>query len=124
MSYAINWHYKEDTVEDEKKCIDSDGRVIPGVYESSGLNITFNLVRMFSWAFGVEYWCDVVNGKKGSELINPLAEAIMKMMINREEAITFNSPNGWGTYPHALKFLENLLSECQEHLDMYCEINR
>lgn len=124
MSYDICWHYRKETVDDSRKCYDENGNTIAGTYENSDLNITFNLVRMFSWAFGVKYWVDEVHGKKGSEIIKPLANAITKMLLHRKEAEQYNSPNGWGTYPHALKFLEDLLFECQEHPNMYLEICR
>lgn len=124
MSYSIYWHHHKDTVDDMDKCYDKNGNLIENMYKYSDLNITFNLCKMFNWAFGGKYWVDEIHGKKGSEMITPLNNAITKMLRNKKEAEQYNSPNGWGTYPHALEFLQGLLFECQDYPDMYCQISK
>ena len=51
-------------------------------------------------------------------------KAISKMLLNKSEAEQYNSPNGWGTYPNALKFLILFCQECVENGDFWVAIDR
>ncbi len=71
-------------------------------------NITHNLRPMFSRAFGVENYEDVLAFKKGGEVLHLIDAAIMNMIISPDEYQEFNASNGWGTYEQALPWLIKL----------------
>lgn len=137
MSYDIYWHRRKNTIcpDDNPKLkkiynykyispYDKEGNKKPFTYESTNINITSNLSNMFSWAFNSSYWVDGLNCRKGKEIIPLITEAINKMKNNKEEAETYNAPNGWGTYPYALQFLIDLLNSAIYYKNYYLEINR
>lgn len=113
---ACNGEYHDmkwwERLEDEGRYIDSD------------LNITSNLRDMFSWALEVEYWVDAVEGNTGAEVAHVLLPGINKMILYPEEAKKYNSPNGWGTYDNALKFLIDLAIEAVNYKDFYLRIDK
>ena len=41
------------------------------------------------------------------------------MIEHKEEALTYNSPNLWGTYPNAFRFLCTCAIACAEYPDWY-----
>jgi hypothetical protein len=122
MSYDLEFHKNVESIktgfEDYEKAEEL------GLFINSDLNITFNLNKMFSWALDCEYWIDEVEGFKGSEVAPKLAKAISKMLLNKSEAEKYNSPNGWGTYPNALRFLTLFCQECVENGDFWVAIDR
>ena len=98
----------------------------PFSYESTGLNITSNLYDMFSWAINDTPeldWKETIHGKKGEEVEPVLRKALQKMKENETEARKYDSPNGWGTYPNAVRFLTDLLAESLVYSDFYLSIN-
>lgn len=82
-------------------------------------NITCNLCGMFSWAMDIDDWKKAVHNKEGSEALPIFEKAIKKMIEHREEALKYNAPNLWGTYPNALRFLCTCAIACAEYPDWY-----
>lgn len=152
MSYDISWHRRKETVydldtgdvEESLHYDDGDIRVLearelhsklcgyldfdlkPFEVEHTGLNITSNLYEMFSWAVNGDPesdWKIPLHKKTGSEIEPILRKAVERMENEPKKAKTFNSPNGWGTYPHALRFLKDLLAEAIHYTDAYLSIN-
>lgn len=93
-------------------------------YVDCDLNITFNLGKMFSWAFGVEYWVDEVEDILTDGVAVKLLRAIMKMIEYKTEAETFDSPNGWGTYEHGLNFLIEFYQTCRKNPNCTIHIDK
>ena len=83
-----------------------------------GHNITHNLGQMFR-AAGLD-WRDY---KDADPEVTALAlgrnvrEALSLMRSDPERFRQFDAPNGWGTYEHALQFLEELAASCERHPD-------
>lgn len=152
MSYDISWHRRKETVcdlntgdvEESTYYDDNDPRVKearelhshfcgyidfdrkPFEIEHTGLNITFNLYEMFSWAVNGDPtldWKVPLHSKTGAEIEPILRKAVERMESNPKTAETFNSPNGWGTYPNALRFLRDLLAESIHYKDAYLSID-
>ena len=150
MSYDIYWHRRKETVYDLEtgKCDESayfsDDELKniadlhsgicgnletfrkPFEVESTGLNITSNLYRMFSWAVNGDStidWKKTLHSIKGEKAEPILRNAIKRMEEEKDEAIKYNSPNGWGTYPNAIAFLKDLLAESVVYSDYYLSIN-
>ena len=86
-------------------------------------NITSNLYDMFSWAMDIDDWKKAVHNKKGSTALKVFEKAIKKMIEHKEEALTYNSPNLWGTYPNAFRFLCTCAIACSEYPDWYFYID-
>lgn len=87
-------------------------------------NITHNLNKM---AEALEIYDVLWRPKEGTRAISlcrPLEKAIDRMQKNPEYYRTFDAANRWGTYDDFLRFLEELLSECQEHPDARVEVSR
>ena len=49
------------------------------------------------------------HGLRAKKIIKPLERALEQMTREPEKFQALNSPNGWGVYPHALKFLEQVI---------------
>jgi hypothetical protein len=152
MSYDISWHSNKETVPNLEtgKCLESyyytnnNEKAIeakelhsglcgelecykkPFSHESTGLNITSNLYNMFSWVINNDSsidWKKSIHGKTGREIEPILRKAVKKMEDESNEAMKYNSPNGWGTYPDALRFLKDLLAESLVYQDAFLSIN-
>ena len=152
MSYDISWHrrketiynYKNGHIEESVYYDDNDERVEeikqlhssfcgrldftkkPFEEESTGLNITSNLYKMLSWAVNGDPtldWKESLHCKTGAEAEPILRAAIKRMEENRTIAKQYNAPNGWGTYPNALRFLKDLLAESIYFREAYMSIN-
>ena len=152
MSYDISWHSNRETVPNLEtgECLSSyyfdnnDDKINeakelhsglcgilncdkkPFAYESTGLNITSNLYDMFSWAVNGDSsidWKTTLHGTIGKEVEPILRKAIQRMENNKDEAVKYNSPNGWGTYPNALRLLKDLLAESLVYKNAYLSIN-
>lgn len=151
MSYDISWHRRKETIYnpdindyevspyyDDNYNIEEAKELHSGIcgyletyrkpfeVESTGLNITSNLYKMFSWAINGSPeldWKKTIHSTKGSNVESYLRKAVKKMEENEKEARKYDSPNGWGTYPHALRFLKDLLAESIVYKDFYLSIN-
>ena len=110
MGYWINWNYTK---------IYRSG----DDYESDDLRLTYNLHRMMNWAFDSVQWTQELEGKSGKELQPVVENALHRMLSGKEEAEQYNSPNGFGNYDDAVKFLKELVAECKRYPDLYCEIS-
>lgn len=72
--------------------------------EAAARNVTYNLARLFAWAFDQESarfspagirWLD---GKTGSETVDTIRAALARLHCASDEAIAPMLPaNGWGT---------------------------
>lgn len=81
------------------------------------LNITYNLGPMFNEAFGAKGsdWYDLLEGKKGEDIIPLIDKAIDNMVLNPYHYKKFDASNGWGTYEQALPWLIQLRQEIYDN---------
>jgi hypothetical protein len=89
-------------------------------------NITHNLNNMAE-AAGIYkcLWRPDENGYETAGQIVPLLQDALKDLKARPEHYKqFDAQNGWGTYPHFVSFVEDVLSACQEHPDAKIEVSR
>lgn len=49
------------------------------------------------------------------DLIPALESGIKWLKKNKEEAESYNAPNGWGTYEHFLPWVERYLEACKKY---------
>ncbi|WP_341323391.1 hypothetical protein NSQ62_07925 [Solibacillus sp. FSL H8-0523] len=77
-------------------------------------NVTHNLIGMWREAgiYSVLYESE---GKTANEVLPKLKQGLIKLKENPVYFNKFNSPNGWGTYDGAVKWLEKLIKEFEEH---------
>ena len=93
------------------------------VYES---NITHNLTTMAE-ALGVyqAIWRpEEVGIKYAKDLIPLLEQKLMELVLGKKEYEQYNPSNGWGSYESFVKFLQNLLTACNEHPEAEIEVDR
>jgi hypothetical protein len=77
-------------------------------------NITHNLTDMWE-AAGIY---DALYNSEGqtAESVIPILEKGLQLMIAEPERFKqYNSPNGWGTYKHALPWLTELVAEFKQY---------
>lgn len=86
-------------------------------------NITHNLNKMWIEA-GVYKALYESEGKKAEEVLPILSEGLIKMINRPEHFKQFNSPNGWGTYDNAVKWLSDLVVEFQKYPDGIIGVSR
>ena len=122
MSYDISLHKNIQHIKAGYEDYDAAERA--DLYINSELNITFNLVHMFNWAFETEYWVDVVEGFKAKVVAIKLTDAIERLKKYKTEAEKYNAPNGWGTYPYALEFLIKFRQECYNNESYFIAVDR
>jgi hypothetical protein len=77
-------------------------------------NITHNLTGMWHEA-GVYDALYNSEGKTAAEVLPVLEEGLKKMMAGPEHYKQFDSPNGWGTYKHAVPWLAELIIEFKQY---------
>jgi len=81
------------------------------VYSS---NITHNLNKMFE-AAGVYRILWHGEGLVAGEVVEKLEAAHKDMVANPKTYMVHDAPNGWGTYPDAVQWLEEVIQACKEH---------
>ena len=82
-------------------------------------NITHNLNVMAEAAgiYGV-LWRPEENGiETAIQAVPHLEKGLELLKSDPERFQQYNSPNGWGTYPHFVKFVEDVLQACIENPD-------
>ena len=77
-------------------------------------NITHNVSRMWRRAGCYEALYES-SGKLAKDIVPALEEAVRRMRAEPDEYTRLNSPNGWGTYAHALPWLERVLADCKAY---------
>jgi hypothetical protein len=89
-------------------------------------NVTHNLGRMASEAgiYNCLWRAPENNYTKAEQLINPLKAGIEKMEKNPERFKQFNPENGWGDYEGFLRWLKELLCQCEEYPDCKIDTSR
>jgi hypothetical protein len=93
-----------------------DGNDVIEVFE---INITHNLAPM-ARELGIYrmLWKPEEYGfTKASQMVVPLANAIMDLATNKEKYSTYNPPNGWGSYEGFLDSLCKILSNVVRYPD-------
>lgn len=95
------------------------GKEFVTVYDT---NITSNVQAMYNKAFGVEYWCDAIEGKKCSEIKEHITNAVFNMATNEKFYKLLEPTNGWGKYEDALRVLKALREAVIDHPDCVIEI--
>jgi hypothetical protein len=81
------------------------------VYQS---NITHNLNSMFEEA-GVYDILWRGDGLRAGDVLPRLDHALTLMKAEPEHFRKFDAPNGWGTYAHAVPWLEDIVDACRKH---------
>jgi hypothetical protein len=80
-------------------------------------NVTHNLTEMARVA-GI-YQClwrpEELGITKASQLIDQLRAGLDLLKSDPERFKALDSPNGWGTYDHFVKFVEEYLNACGEN---------
>lgn len=76
------------------------------------VNYTHNVVPMWSKAGAYEALYKS-QGKKASEIIPILSEAINNMIHNKQDYEKLNPKNGWGDYDGALRILFEIRTACE-----------
>lgn len=95
------------------------GKEFVTVYDT---NITSNVAKMYNKAFGVDYWCDAIEGKKCSDVNLLVMDAVVNM-ANEEKLYKLLEPsNGWGKYEDAFRVLKDLRDAVNDHPDCVIEI--
>lgn len=64
------------------------------------------------------------DGKKASETLPILNQAILHMSANADEYRKLNPANGWGSYEGALTFLKEWRDFCEQHLDLLIVVSK
>lgn len=87
------------------------------------LNYTHNVSPMWREAgcYDALYNSD---GKRASETLEILNEAIKKMSQDPEKYRALNPSNGWGNYDSALQFLRDWRTSVENHPDMIIRVSR
>lgn len=77
-------------------------------------NMTHNVSSMWSLA-GI--YDEVYNsqGQTAKDILPRLQEGLDRMKKFPTAFKTLNPENGWGTYEHAVKFLEEIVQACKEY---------
>lgn len=90
------------------------------------LNITHNLGKMADAAGIYEVlWRPDENGiTKAHQCIDPLADALLELVRNREKYEVYNSPTGWGLYKHFVPFVTAVLTACCDYPDADVSVSR
>lgn len=101
MSYDI--HFEIDT-----------GGAQPAIVGNDNLNYTYNCSPMFRRALGGDGINDL-HGKIASDVLPLLRVAVSHMAANPEVYLPMKPKNGWGSYPTAMRFLEEILIEAAAH---------
>ena len=79
-------------------------------------NITHNLGKMFDEA-GVYDILWRGGGKRAGDVLPAMQAALEDMRARPEHYKQFDAPNGWGTYPDAVLFLEDVARACGDNPD-------
>ena len=79
-------------------------------------NITHNLSRMWD-VVGVYDALYESEGKRPGDYIEVLRAGVADMEANPDKYEALNSPNGWGTYKHALPWLKEVLAAYEQYPD-------
>lgn len=93
--------------------VDLGGPDGPQRVSFESFNATHNLVLMWDYvgAYDALYNSD---GRTAESTIPALEAALAKMEADPDGCRAFDSPNGWGTYDSALRFLRNWLHVCRQ----------
>lgn len=79
-------------------------------------NITGNLAPMWREA-GVFDALYESEGLKARDVLATVEEGLALMKSDPDRFRQFDAPNGWGTYEHAVSFLEELVEAFTKHPD-------
>lgn len=89
-------------------------------------NITHNLNKMADEAgIYMHLWRpDEIGITKACQLIEPLTAGLALLESDPARFTPFNSPNGWGMYPHLVEFVRDYLESCIANPDAAVEVSR
>jgi len=91
--------------------------------EVASENITHNVSNMWREA-GIYNLLYNSEGLLASKIVDGLEKGLADMKKWPEHYQQFDSPNGWGTYPHAVDFLARVIVDCYEFPDAVIEISK
>lgn len=73
----------------------------------------------------VHLWRPDENGfETAGQIVPHLQEALKDLKARPEHYRQYDASNGWGTYPDFVKFVENVLSACEENPDASIRVSR
>lgn len=78
-------------------------------------NYTYNVYPMLRLAFDEDIGINCLESSLAKDCVAGLSKAIRHMEDNKEQCLTYNPPNGWGSYKGCLNWLRNILSHCEQH---------
>lgn len=88
-----------------------------------GMNITHNLTPMWKEA-GVYVALYNSEGMEANEVISVLVDGLIDMTKHPDKYKKLNSPNGWGTYDNAVRWLAELIERFKENPDGVIEVSK
>jgi hypothetical protein len=91
--------------------------------EVASENITHNVSAMWHEA-GIYDLLYNSEGKLAKDIVDGLENGFKDMYAHPAKYEMLNSPNGWGTYPHALDFLTRVIQDCYKFPDSTIEISK
>lgn len=99
MSYWTSLHYKPEG--------DPEG------FYTDGLNVTWNVLGMYSKAVGYQY--KELSGRIARDVIEDLKRAIECMETDPATYDALAPSNGWGSRTGFIEHLRALLEQCEAH---------
>ena len=84
---------------------------IPG----TDTNYTYNIFPLLKLAFNEPTGINALEGSLAKDCIGGLIKAVRYMEDNKEALLAYNPANGWGSYEGCLRWLRNILSNCEQH---------
>ena len=91
--------------------------------EVAHANITHNMTELW-YALGIYEILYNGQGKYASDVYNQLHRALLRLEVDRAKWEAYDSPNGWGTYDGALRFLTIIVKACEEFPNARIDIDK
>lgn len=80
--------------------------------EDFNINYTYNVSHMWYKIYPEDEGMVFIDGMTGKEAYNKLIHARQYMEEHREEMITLEPKNGWGSYDGFLEFINKCIDAC------------
>lgn len=89
-------------------------------------NITHNLGNMAREAGIYQHlWRpEELNITRAQELVEPLAQGLVRLEADPDHYRKFDAPNGWGVYDNFVDFVRDYLAACQTNPDAEIHVSR
>lgn len=89
-------------------------------------NITHNLNKMADAAgiYKVLWRPEEIGVKYASQIIQPLTDGLIILVLNKKEFEQYNPDNGWGNYEGLVMFCADYLQACKDNSDALIRVRR